>query len=325
MNDIELQGITSYYGTTRVLCGVDLSIRQGELHTLLGPSGCGKTTLLRLVGGFLTPAEGRILLDGTDITALAPEKRNMGIVFQNYALFPNLTVEENVAYGLKLRRVGAALIRERVAQQLELVGLWEYRSRRIQELSGGQQQRVAVARALAPDPKVLLLDEPMSNLDVSLRLRMREELREIQRKVGVTTLFITHDQQEALAISDTVSVMNAGRIEQTGTPREVYERPQTDFAATFVGRTNRLERPALEAWGLTAEGDHLFVRPERLRLRRSASAETTVAGTVMEVHYQGALSEYTVNTAVGNFAVLELNRGGNPAAPGDRVYLELCR
>jgi len=323
MNDIELRGITSCYGSTRVLCNVNLSIRPGELHTLLGPSGCGKTTLLRLVGGFLSPAEGQILMNGIDITTLAPEKRNMGIVFQNYALFPNMTVEENVAYGLKLRRTRASLIREQVDRQLELVGLSDYRTRGVQELSGGQQQRVAVARALAPDPKVLLLDEPMSNLDVSLRIHMRKELRSIQRKIGVTTLFITHDQQEALEISDTISVMNAGRIEQTGTPGEVYEHPQTDFAATFVGHTNRLDKPALKAWGRPEE-DGLYVRPERIRMYHDAADNAPVAGTVTEVHYQGALSEYTVDTEVGCFSVLELNRGGMTSAFGDRVYLELC-
>lgn len=324
MEYIELKNITNHYGTTKVLDNVSLSIAQGTFHTLLGPSGCGKTTLLGLLGGFLGPTAGSIWLDGREITHLPPEKRDMGIVFQSYALFPNLTVEENVAYGLKLRHTDRATLRRICEEFLELVGLTDFRARRIQELSGGQQQRVAIARALAIRPKVLLLDEPMSNLDVSLRLKMREEIRRIQRAVGITTLFITHDQQEALSISDTVSVMNGGKIEQTGTPRQIYEHPGTAFTAAFVGKTNRLEPEALSAWGIFGT-EPAFVRPEQFRLHRQLSNRAPVAGTVRATHYQGSVVEYEIGCAQGTLAVLCLNdRTGTPG-PGDTVYLELCQ
>ena len=318
MNEIELNGITSHYDQTRVLDDVTFRIAQGELHTLLGPSGCGKTTLLRLLGGFLQPTAGRIFLDGREITSLPPEKRNMGIVFQNYALFPHLNVEENVAYGLKLHRINAAQVRETVRAQLDLMGLWECRTRKIQELSGGQQQRVAIARALAASPRILLLDEPMSNLDVSLRIKMRQELRQIQQKVGVTTLFITHDQQEALAISDTMSVMHDGRIEQTGSPREIYESPKTSFVATFVGKTNMLDRAAMTALGGHGEAETSYLRPEQLVLEPVKTAQTPLPGQVIRVHYQGAMVEYEVKTDAGILCVLALNnhRGNGPVVGG---------
>lgn len=326
MNYIELKQITSHYGKTRILNHVSLSIQKGELHTLLGPSGCGKTTLLRLIGGFLSPTSGSIWLDGRDITATVPEKREMGIVFQNYALFPNLNVTQNVSYGLKLKHMPQGQLREITEFYLNLVDLWEYRTRKIQQLSGGQQQRVAIARALATDPKVLLLDEPMSNLDVSLRLKMRMEIRKIQQKVGITTLFITHDQQEALAISDTISVMNNGHIEQSGSPREIYESPQTDFVATFVGKTNRLDSSAMKVWNLAGENSsgHVYVRPEQLFLHHTKTADTPVSGQILSIQYQGAMIEYIVSTAVGDYTVLMLNQSKYAAlSVGDPVFLGL--
>ena len=202
MKSIELRQINHYYGKDQALENINLTIEEGEFFTLLGPSGCGKTTILRILGGFITPSSGNIFVGDKDITNLGPEKRNMGTVFQNYALFPNMTVEENVAYGLKIKKLPKNTIKEKCDFYLELAGLTDYRKKRVDELSGGQQQRVAIARALAIEPTMLLLDEPMSNLDVALRIKMREEIREILQKIGITTLFITHDQQEALAISD---------------------------------------------------------------------------------------------------------------------------
>ena len=234
MKNIELRKINHYYGKDQALENINLTIEEGEFFTLLGPSGCGKTTILRILGGFIAPSSGSIVVSDKDITNLGPEKRNMGTVFQNYALFPNMTVEENVAYGLKIKKLPKNTIKEKCDFYLELAGLTDYRKKRVDELSGGQQQRVAIARALAIEPTMLLLDEPMSNLDVALRIKMREEIREIQQKIGITTLFITHDQQEALAISDKIAVMDKGRVLQVGTPMEVYKNPANAKQNKFV-------------------------------------------------------------------------------------------
>ena len=241
MKNIDLKDVNHYYGKEQVLHNINLTIKEGEFFTLLGPSGCGKTTILRLIGGFMKPSSGNIYVGDKDITNLEPEHRNMGTVFQNYALFPNMTVEENVAYGLKIKKLPKNIIKEKCEKYLDLAGMLDYRKKRIDELSGGQQQRVAIARALATEPTMLLLDEPMSNLDVALRVKMREEIREIQQKIGITTLFITHDQQEALAISDKIAVMDKGRVLQVGTPMEVYKNPSNDFVANFVGTSNIIQ------------------------------------------------------------------------------------
>jgi iron(III) transport system ATP-binding protein len=217
---------------------VSLSFGGGSFVTLLGPSGCGKTTTLRMIAGFETPTSGRVLVDGVDVSRRTPDKREMGMVFQSYALFPHLSVFENVAYGLRLRRRSGAALRSAVDQTLELVGLSGLGSRRPSELSGGQQQRVALARAMAIEPRVLLFDEPLSNLDAKLRVSLRSEIRRIQQQLGITSVYVTHDQSEAMALSDVVVVMNAGRVEQAGTPDEVYQRPASRFVADFIGRAN---------------------------------------------------------------------------------------
>ncbi len=310
MASIALESVVCSYGETPVLRGVDLVIADGELHTVLGPSGCGKTTTLRLIAGFLQPDAGRILVDGREVTDLPPEKRRMGVVFQNYALFPQMTVAQNVAYGLKVARRPKAEVARAVGEYLDLVGLAEVADRNAMELSGGQQQRVALARALAPEPRVLLLDEPLSNLDAELRQRMREEIRRIQRQVGVTTLFITHDQQEALALSDTVSVMHDGAIVQTGSPREVYEHPADAFVAAFTGEVNRLR-------GLGSDGGDALVRPEALRLVPAAKAgpRALACGRVVSVRYEGFAIQYQVacEDTVGAGALVR------PAAVGGRA------
>ena len=317
MASIELEAVSASYGKTPVLTGVDLMLRSGELHTLLGPSGCGKTTILRLVAGFLQPQSGRILVDGRDVTTLAPEKRHMGIVFQSYALFPQMTVAQNIAYGLRIAKIDKPTQKRIVQEWLDLLGLQDFAQRNAMELSGGQQQRVAIARALAPSPSVLLLDEPMANLDEELRVSLREEIKRIQQVTGVTTLFITHDQHEALSISDRISVMNHGAIEQTGTPAEIYEHPRTLFVASFVGDINAI-------------GDQL-IRPEVLRLVDQPTSGSWFKGKVTKALYQGYATDYTVAVTetlqapapVDSLRVFMLNQGsGNSFSVEDDVWVE---
>lgn len=241
MVPIRLERLRRDFGTTVAVHGVDLSIPAGSLHFLLGPSGCGKTTILRMIAGFLEPTSGRILFGDRDVTNLAAEKRNAGMVFQSYALWPHLTVFENVAFGLRVRRESAGEIKRRVGEALEMVRMSAYAERRPNQLSGGQQQRVALARAIVFNPEVLLLDEPLSNLDAKLRLEMRHEIRRICSEVRMTTVYVTHDRDEAMSLADGVVVLRDGRIEQTGAPRDLYERPANRFVAEFLGEANFLE------------------------------------------------------------------------------------
>lgn len=297
MSQVTLHNISHSYGKTVVLDQINLSMNEGEIFTLLGPSGCGKTTLLRILAGFISPSKGQVLIGDKDITSWGPEKRDMGIVFQNYALFPNMTVEENIAYGLKIRKKSKSVIKQTCEAYMELSGLTSYAKRKIQELSGGQQQRVAIARALAIEPKMLLLDEPMSNLDVALRVRMREEIREIQQKIGITTLFITHDQQEALAISDQIAVMNEGKVLQCGTPKEIYNHPKDEFVANFVGISNRYEK----------NGEVRYIRPEQIALKRGEV--NGIKGRVCKVKFAGMYYEYEVEAEGVRYHILEKNLG----------------
>ena len=239
------ENVSKSYGATQALNPLTLSLARGELVTLLGPSGCGKTTLLRIVAGFTAPSTGRVLLGGRDVTPLPPAKRRMGMVFQAYSLFPNLNAEDNVRFGLTVRGVSRAESEKKLGELFALIGLEEARSRYPHQLSGGQQQRIALARALAIEPQVLLLDEPLSALDAQVRLNLRDEIRRVQQRTGTTTLFVTHDQEEALAISDRVVVMQQGRVAQLGTPEDIYRRPATPFVAEFVGTANGLDAVAL--------------------------------------------------------------------------------
>lgn len=294
MSDVTIRNISHSYGKETVLDQINLTIRQGEFFTLLGPSGCGKTTLLRILAGFVTPTEGKVLIGEKNITEWPIEKRNMGIVFQNYALFPNMTVGENVAYGLKIRKTSRTVIKEKCDYYMELAGLTSYKNRKINELSGGQQQRVAIARALVIEPQMLLLDEPMSNLDVALRVKMREEIRTIQQKTGITTLFITHDQQEALAVSDHIAVMREGKVLQVGTPEEIYDHPNQEFVANFVGTSNKM-------------GDR-FVRPEQLRLTREDQGG--IAVEITDIRFGGMYYEYTAKSQDGaTYRIVAVNDG----------------
>ena len=306
--------------------GISLTLGQGALLALLGPSGCGKTTTLRMIAGLERPDDGRILVDGRDVTALPPHRRNMGVVFQSYALFPHLTAAANVAFGLEMRGVARAERTARVAEALALVGLSALASRKPGKLSGGQQQRVALARALAPRPDLLLLDEPLSALDAKLREEVRDEIRALQQRLGATTVFVTHDQTEALAMADLVAVMNEGRIEQLAAPEEVFERPATRFVATFVGRAARLaaevQAPGLlragEATLRAAEmpaagGVEIFLRPHHVRpLREGESEENELPGRLLRRTYTGDLVSLECETPAGRL-LAELP-GGSPLA-----------
>src|SRR5438093_4515015 len=293
---VTLDGVRKQWSHTVTVGPLSLEIPRGEILVLLGPSGSGKTTVLRLLGGFEAPDTGRIVGAGEAVTAVPPERRRCGMVFQHYALFPHLDVGENVAFGLTGRGMrDAGRVAAKVAEVLGLVGLEGFQKRRVQELSGGQQQRVALARALAPEPRVLLLDEPLSNLDPSLRERTRRELRALIKRVGITTLFVTHEQEEAFDLGDRVAVLNDGRLEQVGAADELYERPASLFVATFVGRANVVRGGGATARALGAhDGEVLVVRPERLRF-----ADAGVPGTVRERRYTGAAAFYQVETERG--------------------------
>ncbi|MFF4489320.1 ABC transporter ATP-binding protein [Streptomyces sp. NPDC001544] len=308
---ILLQGLTKSFGETTAVAGVDLEIRDGEFFSMLGPSGSGKTTVLRLIAGFETPTEGRIELAGQEVTRLAPFERDVHTVFQDYALFPHMTVEQNVAYALKVRKVPKAERLVRARKALAEVRLDGYGKRRPDRLSGGQRQRVALARALVGRPRVLLLDEPLGALDLKLREQMQVELKALQREVGITFVFVTHDQEEALTMSDRIAVFHEGRIQQVGTPAEIYERPATPFVASFVGTSNLLVGESAQR--ITGAPGTYSVRPEKIRvLKESADVDApdhaTATGTVAEVVYLGDSTRFLVDLdAGGRLTALQQN------------------
>lgn len=326
---LRLSGVSKYFGSFAGVEKIDLDVKRNELVTLLGPSGCGKTTTLRMIAGFEYPTGGQILIDGKDVTYTPPNKREIGIVFQSYSLFPHMRVFDNVAYGLKRRGVPREERAERVREALELVDLGKFHHRLPNELSGGQQQRVALARAIVIRPKILLLDEPLSALDAKLRERMRSEIRQLQRQIGMTTVLVTHDQEEALAMSDHIVVMNKGRVEQEGSPKSIYTAPKSTFVASFIGETNLFEgeivgvEPGQHArfkanCGLEmlvpgerrcTAGKRLLVslRPETLVLSESATAPPQninhLRGTVHSVSYLGARTVYDIRTKTRDLTV----------------------
>jgi putative spermidine/putrescine transport system ATP-binding protein len=308
MTFLQLAGVRKAYGANAVVKSFDLEVAQGELVTFLGPSGCGKTTTLRMIAGFETPTSGEILIEGREITGLRANKRNIGMVFQAYALFPNMTVAENVGFGLKVAGRAPAEIRSRVDELLEMIQLPHLRGRYPYQLSGGQQQRVSLARALAPSPRILLLDEPLSALDARIRVSLREEIRALQRKLGITTIFVTHDQEEALSMSDRVVVMNDGMIEQVGAPFEIYNQPSTRFVASFIGTLNVFNGRVVEpgSGALDLDGQPIFaargledanigdiralaLRPEALHIGAGEAGRNTVNGVIEDVAFLGAV------------------------------------
>ena len=308
---IRLHDLRKSFGETTAVAGIELEIRDGEFFSMLGPSGSGKTTVLRLIAGFETPTAGRIELAGQEVTGLAPFERDVHTVFQDYALFPHMTVEQNVAYALKIRKVPKAERLVRARKALAEVRLEGYGARRPAQLSGGQRQRVALARALVGRPRVLLLDEPLGALDLKLREQMQVELKEIQREVGITFVFVTHDQQEALTMSDRIAVFDQGRIQQVGTPAEIYERPATPFVASFVGTSNLIDGEAAQR--VVGDVGIYSIRPEKIRvLKESAEADrpdhTTATGTVAEVVYLGDSTRFLVDLdAGGRLTALQQN------------------
>jgi putative spermidine/putrescine transport system ATP-binding protein len=307
---IRLSGLRKTFGAVEAVAGIDLEIADGEFFSMLGPSGSGKTTVLRLIAGFERPTAGTIALSGRDVTRLAPFERDVNTVFQDYALFPHMSVRQNVEYGLKVRKVARRSRRDRAEEALATVRLSGYGDRKPSELSGGQRQRVALARALVNRPRVLLLDEPLGALDLKLREQMQVELKEIQRDAGITFVFVTHDQEEALTMSDRVAVFDAGLLVQVGTPLDIYESPATSFVAGFVGTSNLLTGAVARA--LIGRDGTFSVRPEKIDISSSSDGHP---GTVAEVIYAGPVTRYVVDLAAGTrMVVVELNRRtGNSA------------
>ena len=334
--DVRLENVVKRFDDVAAVDGISLEVPSGSFFALLGPSGCGKTTTLRMVGGFEEPDEGSIYLGDRDVVGLPPYRRDVNTVFQSYALFPHLSIFENVAFGLRRRGVDKAQVKGRVDEMLKLVGLEGVGRRRPRQLSGGQQQRVALARALVNRPQVLLLDEPLGALDLKLRKQMQLELKQIQHELGLTFVHVTHDQEEAMTMADAIAVMNKGRIEQLGPPHELYEKPATAFVAGFLGVSNLLYgnvtapgRVRLDAGDEVAAdaGDRtgrvaVGIRPEKLRLGAPAEGDNSLAGTVRETAYVGVATQYVVDTGAGTLSVYVQNDGTAPSLqPGASTTL----
>ncbi len=336
---LELEGVNKSFGTHQVVQTVDLAIQRGEFVSFLGPSGCGKTTTLRMVAGFEEPTSGTIRIADRDVTHLKPNQRHVGMVFQSYALFPNMTVAQNVGFGLKVQKKPRSEIVSRVEEMLKLIKLPQLADRYPYQLSGGQQQRVALARAIATKPEVLLLDEPLSALDAKIRVSLREEIKALQRELGITTVYVTHDQEEALSMSDRIVVMSEGRVEQVGTPFEIYNNPRTRFVASFVGTLNIVEasivdpdrgRIAIDGQEVTAAGGvagaaagsvrSVALRPEALSLNGAESGGNRLDGTIEEVDFLGSVVRVRVRFSE---SAVSLDTFNNPNAPpprhGDKV------
>ncbi len=335
MDLIKLENIdVSYDGKNKILENLNLKIKKGELVSLLGPSGCGKTTTLRVVAGFIEPTGGKFILGDKDYTHMPVHKRNFGLVFQSYALFPHLTVEENVAFGLKMKKVKKDEISKKVSEMLEVVDMSHLAKRYPKELSGGQRQRVAIARALVVEPSLLLLDEPLSNLDAKLRLKMRVEIRKLQQKLGITTLFVTHDQEECFSISDKVAVLNKGVIEQFDTPENIYSNPRTEFVARFVGFENFINLRKISDNVYKGDSEVIFhvdrdnlkdmvkgtIRPDDIKIVDS-KGENTIEGKILIRTFLGKSYQYEVETSIGNITVNGENT--NIHDKGDKIILHL--
>jgi len=325
---LELSHLTKTFGSTRAVYDLNLQVERGEILSILGPSGCGKTTTLRMIAGLETPLSGSILADGRDITRVAARSRNFGMVFQNYALFPHLNVFENVAFGLKTRKLERTAIDARVSKALATVRLEGYAQRQVHQLSGGQQQRIALARALAIEPEVLLLDEPLSNLDPSLREDLRDQIRSIIRELAVTTVFVTHDQQEAFALADRIAIMETGVCRQVGAPRDVYDRPANKFVATFLGRANLIP----------VQKGLLFVRPENIglsvkralpdrdnsvsqELKTASGGDIHLNGVIVREVFEGAVVNYTIDVGGSPITARTFHHGNHRLSEGETVEI----
>jgi spermidine/putrescine transport system ATP-binding protein len=345
---IAIENVTKRFGSFTAVDNVSLHVKAGEFLTLLGPSGCGKTTLLRMLSGFETPTEGTIRIGEEDVTHLAPYRRNVNQVFQSYALFPHMTVRENIGFGLRMQKTATDEIARRVSEVVELVELKGFEERKPHQLSGGQRQRVALARAIVPRPQVLLLDEPLSALDAKLRGQMRLELKRLQKHLGMTFVFVTHDQEEALTLSDRIAVLNGGRIEQLGTATEIYHQPATAFVADFIGEANLLEAEmvsrngtsgrvrlkgglelivALAGWPESGAGVLLSIRPEKVHVsKRLIEAENVFEARVVEEVFQGASDRLTLETTAGTrLTAVVANESAilESIHEGDRVFCGL--
>ena len=352
---VEIKDIVKSYGRVTAVDGFSLTVGRGEFVSLLGPSGCGKTTLLRLIAGLLRADSGEVVIDGQDMSDVPPNKRDIGLVFQNYALFPHMNVYENLAFGLRMRKVGKSEIRERVTRALELIGLPEVEDRTPQQLSGGQQQRVALARALVIEPRLLLLDEPLSNLDAKLREGMRFEILRIQRQLGITSIYVTHDQEEALTLSDRVVVMNEGHVMQIGAPTDIYERPENLFVASFIGKVNSYNcrvvegadaegtatvgldgvgRLQVQAPRAMSEGESVTVavRPERIRLTHRGheepgpqSSDNRFNAVIDAVLYSGSMTVYLLKLGLDKELTVEEKNSTGPSdfRVGENVDVQL--
>ena len=317
---IKLTDIIVKFGNFEALHNINVHVKEGEFFTFLGPSGCGKTTTLRTITGFIEPASGKVEMQGKDITHVPIEKRNIGIVFQSYALFPTMTVYDNIAFGLKIKGFKKPEIDAKVRAIAKKVDLTDEQLKKaVSQLSGGQQQRVAIARALVTEPAIICMDEPLSNLDAKLRVQLRNELKKMQREFGITTIYVTHDQEEALTLSDRIAVFNKGYIEQIGTPNEVYNHSRTEFVANFIGDINRLGEEIVGKMGLPAEKHH-FIRLERVRVNRPGDEGTLqLPGVIESREYYGLYIKYYIQAAGQTVKVIEKNDGINIYEVGDSV------
>ena len=317
---IELKNIVVKFDNFTALHNINVHVKEGEFFTFLGPSGCGKTTTLRTITGFIEPVEGTVSVKGRDITHVPIEDRNIGIVFQSYALFPTMTVYDNIAFGLKVKKLKKAEIDRKVREIARKVDLSdEQLAKAVSQLSGGQQQRVAIARALVTGPAIICMDEPLSNLDAKLRVQLRNELKRMQKEFGITTIYVTHDQEEALTLSDRIAVFNKGYIEQIGTPNEVYNHSATEFVCNFIGDINRLSPEVSRALGADPDA-HNYIRLERIHVNvEPKGADVVLPGTVESMEYYGLYIKYTIGLGSQSIKVIEKNDGVNIYEPGQRV------
>lgn len=341
MGNVIINNITKKFGSDTAIQNINLDIDKGSFFTFLGPSGCGKTTILRAIAGFIKVDTGNIFLGGKEITDIPPENRGIGMVFQNYALFPHMTVYENIAYGLKIKKLPKKIINEKVEEYLNLVNLNGYENRKISQLSGGEQQRVALARSLVTKPKILLLDEPLSNLDAQLRIKMRNDIKSLQQKLGITTIFVTHDQEEALTISHKIAVFNKGKCIQVGTPNEIYSNPKNSFVANFIGNSNLFkinnvsgdpkkicldDEIYLDIEEKTSEQTFVSIRPEYIKINKNQSRNINeFKGIIENIQFNGNIIKYLVNIGNLKLKVTTINDldEANSFFISQEVYIEI--